>query len=165
VSFHLRIPSWAGKTTLSINGEAQEMPLYRKVRVDPTASGYDPRLAFDLIVERVWQDGDEIDLQIEMPVQVLRPHEKVKALRGKVALSRGPILYCLEDVDNLGADIFNEILDVNSIQICKTENQFGKIVLLKAKSKTGTDLSFFPYAWWGNRGDSKMTVWVKGEEK
>ncbi len=161
IIFHLRIPSWAGKTELFINGESQEMPLYRKVRVDPTSSGFDPRMAFDLILERIWHDGDEIELKIEMPVCIYHPHKKVKALKGKIAIARGPILYCLEDIDQPEIDIFSEEIDVSSLHEVQSDFLIDQCQLLGAKTRSGKDLTFIPYSMWGNRGESKMTVWVK----
>jgi len=161
LTLHLRLPAWAGKSRMWINGEEQEMPLYRKVRFDPTATGYDPRLAFDLPVTRLWQPGDEIKLDFEMPVRVLHPHEKTKALKGLVAIHRGPLVYCLESIDNPHVDIFTQSIRPEAVFTKEQSDLFGGIVLLKVRAVSGQMLTFIPYSLWGNRGESKMSVWVK----
>lgn len=160
-TLHLRLPSWAGQCSLTINGKEQEVPMYRKVHFEPTACGFDPRLAFDLPIKRIWQEGDELELILEMPVRFLHPHAKVKALRGKVALARGPLLYCLEDCDQPGVDLFEQVLDPSSLRVEWEKNLFGGTQLIKAKSISGHELTFLPYNLWGNRGESHMTAWVK----
>lgn len=165
LTLHLRLPSWAGKNRMSINGEEQELPLYRKVRFDPTATGYYPRLAFDLPFTRLWQPGDEIELDFEMPVRVLRPHDKAKALRGQVAIHRGPLVYCLESIDNPQVDIFMQSISPEAVFTTEQSDLFGGIVLLKVQAVSGQSLTLIPYSLWGNRGESKMSVWVKETRK
>lgn len=164
-TLHLRLPSWTGGCKLQLNGEEQELPLYRKVKADPTACGYDPRLAFDLPIDREWQDGDEIKLELDLPVRVLHPHERVRALRGKVAIARGPLLYCLESVDQPELNILAESLRADQLSAQEAETSLGKIMLVKAKTQSGRELTFIPYFLWGNRGNSQMTAWIKQESE
>ncbi len=161
LTFHLRLPSWAGRSRLWINGHEQELPLYRKVRFDPTATGVDPRLAFDLPLTRLWSSSDEINLDFEMPIRVLHPHEKAKPLEGLVAIHRGPLVYCLESVNNPAVDIFTESVGTNPEITQETSDLFDGIVMLKVRALSGQMLTLIPYALWGNRGDSTMSVWVK----
>ena len=53
-------------------------------------------------IDRAWQHGDVIELALPMPVDRIKAHPKVEADIGRVALERGPIVYCLESVDNDG---------------------------------------------------------------
>jgi DUF1680 family protein len=104
-------------------------------------------------------------LDFEMPVRVLRPHEKVKALRGQVAIQRGPLVYCLESIDNPQVDIFTQSISPEAVFTTEQSDLFGGIVLLKVQAVSGQSLTFIPYSLWGNRGESKMSVWVKETRK
>ncbi len=80
----LRIPAWCGKYKLAVNGKAVKAPVvkgYAKLR-------------------RAWQSGDTVQLVLDMPVQRVAANPQVMEADGKVALQRGPILFCLEQTDN-----------------------------------------------------------------
>ncbi len=160
----LRIPSWSDGLKLFLNGNP--LPVLEPApRVyPPTASGYDPRAAQYLPIRRIWQPGDQLEINIEMSIQLQYPHPKVKSCRGKTAVSRGPLVYCLEQVDNPDVDLFSIILDPNSLSAVFDENLLGGITLLKGKSTTGDLLTFIPYAWWANRNPGPMTVYVGIED-
>jgi len=78
-----------------------------------------------------------------------------------VAVTRGPLVYCLESVDNPGIDLFNVELDPDSLQAEFSPTHFGGITLLRGRSGSGQPLTFIPYFLWANRGESEMTVYVK----
>ncbi|HEY3473398.1 MAG TPA: beta-L-arabinofuranosidase domain-containing protein, partial [Anaerolineales bacterium] len=98
---HIRMPSWNSSRSLE----------------DQTASGYDPRHASYEMIERVWKaDGETLDYNFDMSIQLRSAHPRVKGHAGKVALTRGPLVYCLESIDNPGIDIFTARLDVSSLR-------------------------------------------------
>ena len=99
---HIRLPQWLKKNhivdspyyyetgkengyTLRLNGKEIKVPVSEK--------GY-------LTLERDWKKGDKIDVAFDMSVRRVYTDAKIKANRGRVALMRGPLLYCLEGVDN-----------------------------------------------------------------
>jgi DUF1680 family protein len=84
-SLNLRIPAWCRGETLKVNGE----PVAKLEK----SRGY-ARL------DRTWKRGDVVELLLPMPVQVVKAHPRVEADMGKVALTRGPLVYCLESADN-----------------------------------------------------------------
>lgn len=86
-ALHVRLPGWCDQPALQLNGQPLAAP--EKVR------GY-ARL------RRKWRPGDVVELSLPMPVQRLKAHPKVEAGKGRVALQRGPLIYCLEAVDNGG---------------------------------------------------------------
>lgn len=87
-SLFLRIPGWVDDAQVAINGEScPNKPL----------SGSCYR------IERKWRSGDAVELRLPMPVRLLAAHPNVKDARGKVAVMRGPIVYCLEG-DDIPAD-------------------------------------------------------------
>src|SRR5690606_26059090 len=80
----LRIPGWCEQHSLAINGAEVAAPVVK---------GY-ARL------KRTWQSGDMIQLDLPMPVTRIYADPRVQANNGRVALQRGPLVYCLEGVDN-----------------------------------------------------------------
>ena len=95
-----------------------------------------------------------------MPIQFRRAHPKVKGHKNKVAVIRGPLVYCLESVDNPDLDIFNAAIESISLEPVFNSNLLGGIVKLVGQTKIGKPFTFIPYHLWGNRGKSTMTVWV-----
>jgi DUF1680 family protein len=158
-AFCLRLPSWSTKSRIKINGQevdiASRLPSH-----DKTASGFDPRTAVFHKLRRKWSVGDETSVEFEMPITVRRAHPKVKGHRGKAAITRGPLVYCLESIDNPRVDIFSVRVNMDPLDPVSTKTELGEIVTLKGTSTDGIPLTFIPYYLWGNRGESQMTVWV-----
>jgi DUF1680 family protein len=86
-AFNVRLPAWCTEPKVRVNGKT--MATFETVR------GY-ARLS------RKWQRSDLVELSLPMPVQRLKAHPRVEADIGRVALRRGPLVYCLEAVDNHG---------------------------------------------------------------
>lgn len=153
---HLRQPSWCSTMQVFVNGTlAAESPQETSLpsTVDPTASRW-------LSLERTWDPGDKIEISFEMPIRLLQAHPRVRGHKGKVTLTRGPLVYCLESIDNPGIDLFNVKLDRSSLQVQESP-LFGGIHTITGMSTTGEPLIFIPYHLWANRGESQMTVWVR----
>ncbi|HSJ86636.1 MAG TPA: beta-L-arabinofuranosidase domain-containing protein [Anaerolineales bacterium] len=158
----LRYPSWATGMTVHVNSVREGLyPPITSDANDVPASGYDPRQSSFHTLHRDWVEGDEISLHFEMPILTRRAHSKVKGHRGKIAITRGSLVYCLESVDNCGVDIFNVQVNLNSLEPRLEQTAMGQITVIHGKSTTGEPLTFIPYFLWGNRGNSQMTVWVK----
>jgi DUF1680 family protein len=128
---------------------------------EPTACGYDPRKAVFVPLECAWSVGDRIEIDFEMPVQLLRAHPRVRGHQGRVTVTRGPLVYCLESTDNPGVDLFTATLDPASLTAVRDDALLGGIVKITGQSVDGQSLTFIPYFLWGNREPSQMTVWVK----
>ncbi|KZM53191.1 hypothetical protein A3Q36_01155 [Geobacillus stearothermophilus] len=161
----LRIPGWCRGAEVTINGENVDIaPLTKK--------GY-------AYIRRVWRQGDEMVLHFSMPVERIKAHPQVRANAGKVALQRGPIVYCLEEVDN-GPNLANLFLPRDA----QLEAHFEPDLLEGVVVITGTaermdesawndelyrpieprtyqvPFRAIPYYAWCNRGEGEMTVWV-----
>jgi len=134
------------------------------------------------MINRVWKDSDEIVLILKMPILRMKANPLVKADIGKVALQRGPLVYCLEEVDN-GSNLHEIYLPKEA----KFEESFesdllGGAVVIKAKANriSNSDkwdnqlysyeikeeyypinIKFIPYYTWANRGIGEMAVWVR----
>ena len=160
---HIRIPAWAREFRLQINGQSVEYVL---------KNGY-------AVIERQWSTDDKIDLCLPMPVEMLEAHPAVRQAAGKTALKRGPIVYCIEEIDN-GDDIFNVTVPANTKFSIKQENIAGfELPALKFQAEKriakcnealyhpiNTDYKIFeataiPYFMWANRGENEMAVWLK----
>ncbi len=160
-TLHLRIPSWAGKTSIRINNEEQlaSRDSSLAARHLPTASGYDPRVSRFLPITRLWRPSDVVELEFETPIVLRRTAPKVRGHLGKAAITRGPLVYCLESVDNPGVNIFAARLDSSSLQT-EFSTLLGGTEILRGKTADGQRLTFIPYFLWANRGESQMTVWI-----
>ena len=124
------------------------------------AGGYDPRPSVFHALRQDWASGDELVVEFDMPVQVRRAHPKVRGHQGMAAVTRGPLVYCLESVDNPGMDLFSARLDPETLFPVFEEEQLEGMVKIQGKTVGGEPLTFIPYYLWGNRGPSQMTVWV-----
>ena len=77
-------------------------------------------------------------------------------------MARGPLVYCLESVDNPGVDLFNVEVVPESLEPVHDAEELGGMVTLRGMSIRGEPLMFIPYMLWANRGPSQMTVFVGG---
>ena len=156
----LRQPVWASEMRVLLNGK----PIFTTSgNTDPkeaTSSGYDPRPAVFIPICHAWDSGDEVEVEFDMPIRLRRAHPRVRGHRDKVAVTRGPLVYCLESVDNPDVDIFTTRLNPVTLEPVFDSSMLSGIFKLQGKTKEGTSLTFIPYFLWGNRGASQMTVWV-----
>lgn len=162
----LRIPGWTdGSAKLKINGK--NVPL--NIR-----KGYAE-------IERKWFCGDKIELDLPMDVQVVEPHPSVRMNCGMAALQRGPLVYCLEEIDN-GKELSSILLPENPGLKAVFKRKLlggcavieGKALRLDKKGWGGTlyrpcgrtklkkiRFKAVPYCLWGNRGKGEMAVWIR----
>ena len=157
IKLHFRIPSYSENFQLYCNGEEQEL----KVN-----NGY----AYVEICE-----NSRIDIQFDMPVAFLHANYKVSADVGKVAIKRGPIVYCLEEIDN-GPDLQciylsskeAHVRNSRSFPECFEIELQGRRLISKSEGLYSSDgLSYsdvniqaIPYAYWNNRREGEMLVWI-----
>jgi len=160
-TLNLRLPSWCDVESSRITCNGEFFPVSPALQQSEiTASGYDPREDRWLNLKRIWNSGDVIELNFDMPILFRHAHPKVKGHKGKVAITRGPLVYCLENVDNSNVDIFNVAIETKSLDSAFDARLLGGVVKIIGQTRTGQALTFIPYHLWGNRGESTMTVWV-----
>ena len=163
-TLRLRLPGWCTAPTAMINGESVEIAAHNR-------SGY-------LHLEREWRTGDVVTLDFPMTVQRIRAHPHVVHDVGCVALQRGPLVFCVEQIDNgdqlgllrlpqgtqlkarfdaalLGGTMVIEgaaerLQPANSELYSTAE---PKLVPAKIKA--------VPYCLWNNRGEGEMRVWIR----
>jgi DUF1680 family protein len=159
-TLHLRVPGWAGGCRLAINGEAVEAPLPSRAPA-LTAGGYTPQAARYLPLSRTWSPGDVVEVEFPLSIVARRAHPRVRSVRGRVALTRGPLVYCLESVDNPDLDLFEARIDLAGLRAkCSAEHLDGAW-LLRGWTVDGKAFTAIPYFLWANRGPSRMAVWIR----
>ena len=109
-----------------------------------------------LKLNRTWKKGDVIELMLDMPVRKVIASEKLKSNQGKVAIERGPVLYCAEGHDNSGKALAIKISGSQEFTPTYQKEMLGGINVLKSE---GQNITLIPYYAWANRGANEMTIW------
>lgn len=161
----LRIPGWCRKYGLYLNG--------KPVLPDSIENGY-------AYIERQWAAGDAITLELEMAATFMTSNPRVRANAGKLAIQRGPWVYCLEEADN-GSNLSAISISPDSVLTPYfDENLAGGAIVLQGKayrtdesrwannlygpvasSDNPVQIKAIPYYLWGNREPGEMLVWVR----
>lgn len=153
----IRIPGWTRERPVPSD-------LYRFTSADdaqPAAAvnGTAVPMTIDkgfLKLRRRWQKGDVVTLDLPMPVRRVRANDAVIENQGKAAIERGPLVYCLEAVDNGGATS-NATLPLDAV----LNHSFKTDLLGGVEVITGPSVTAIPYYAWANRGRGEMSVWIK----
>ena len=114
-------------------------------------------------ITRSWSSGDVIELNLPMPVRRVLSNPSVKANVGKVALQRGPIVYCFESVDNDGRSLDLGIPDDANFDVqWRSALLGGTYVLTGDMYRAGQPYraTGMPYYLWSNRGPGEMVIWL-----
>lgn len=162
-ALRLRIPEWSPEFVVSVNGERVTGTLDR---------GY-------LRIERVWAAGDEVALQLAMPARRLFARPELAADLGRIALQRGPFIYCVEEAD-VGTDVERLLIDADKpIAAAFHPDALGGTGTLEVPGWTTGDgwsdhlyraepptlvartFRAIPYPLWAHRGAGSMAVWLR----
>ncbi len=155
----LRRPAWAGACTMRVNGQEIQAAIAGMKKSENAACGLNFSSSAWMRLEREFHNGDTIELQFSMPIRLLVQDSRIPKCGGRVALARGPVLYCLESNDNL-LDIMHQTLGSGALYATSDSNVLGGIPIIKGSNSSGERLTLVPYALWGNRGNSTMTVFI-----
>lgn len=157
----LRIPSWCKKVSAKVNGKT--------VSVNELEKGY-------LIVDRIWHPGDMITLELDMAILRMRSNPLVAMNQCQTALQRGPIVYCIEEVDN-GSNLaairlsnHGEIISrfepdlLNGVVTLIAEGYrvepIGELYSVEPMKLIPQKIKAIPYYAWCNRAKGEMRVWI-----
>jgi uncharacterized protein len=144
----LRVPAWCAAATVRVNGA----PL----PATPTQG--------QLAIDRIWHVGDTVELVLDMPPRITRPHPRVDAVRGCVAVERGPLVYCLEEVDHAARPFEDIVLDTaGPARTVERPDLLGGTTLLALRGRLNADpidITAVPYFQWANREAGAMRVWI-----
>lgn len=163
---------WDGAVRLTVNPEFSDL-FTLKLRIPGWCKSYSIKVndkPFEAIedlqyvtIGRKWKKGDTVSLTMDMPVEVVAADPRVKANVGKRAIQRGPLVYCLEEVDNPEID-HAQITNSTTYTFQKESNLLGSVVSITAKADGNRTFKFIPYYAWDNRKPGKMKVWIKYHE-
>lgn len=168
----LRIPGWVGgEATAFVNGVAVDAPA---------------RPGSYLEIDREWREGDAVEVRLPMPPRRLGASRHVKEASGRLALARGPVLYCVEATDNPGIDLRDLRLDPGGKVETSLASSLPGITALRgaayvdapdigvlyrthdeersaaaAASARPFEFTAVPYFAWANREPGRMQVWIR----
>ena len=171
-TLYLRIPGWADSAQVTVNGKG--------------VSGAKP--GEYMALRRSWAPGDIVALRMEMPVQMLEANPQVADDTGRVAIQRGPLVYCMEEIDQPeGVSITDLAVSPGARADMQFQSEFksdllGGVVVLRhagvaydqsasrhalySRYNSGqrqirsVPLTFIPYYAWSNRQQTAMQVWT-----
>lgn len=158
----LHLPEWSSGATFTLNGE----------KIEPEIrDGY-------VYINRTWQAGDRVEYVLPMEIKVMRCHHKVTGSSGRIALTRGPLVYACETVDNPDG-VSNLIIPAaQEFRLTAAKDLPAETVAITGRAyheKFTTDdlytdetptleagtFTAIPYALWQNRGEANMAVWIR----
>jgi DUF1680 family protein len=165
-TYGIRIPLWCGKYRIAVND------------AETLAAGEDGYA----LLSREWSNGDKVSIVFDMPVRLIEANPLVRENIGKAAVMRGPLVYCLEEVDN-GKDLHKIYIDDKApFEVAYEHGLLEGVVTLSSKGKKlkawqdkalyreaaapefeDKDLRWIPYYAWANRKAGEMIVWVHRE--
>jgi hypothetical protein len=159
----VRVPAWSERTGLTVNGES--------VGTIPAAGSYAP-------IRRKWKPGDMVELSLDMQVRHTKANARVRDNVGKVAVERGPLVYCLEGVDQPAAAAVERVALKAGAKSRWEPSLLGGVVSIEheASAAAGDDTRLYapatvekradvtvklvPYYAFANRGTTRMIVWI-----
>ena len=142
----LRIPNWCKTYDLSING--------KRINVSEE-KGY--------AVIKDWKSQDVIALDMDMPVEIVAADPHVKENFGKRAIQRGPLVYCMEEIDNPVYFDQIQLSPSTTFQTAFASDILNGIKTIKTNGRAQS-ATFIPYYAWDNRKAGKMRVWIPYNE-
>jgi uncharacterized protein len=169
-AFYVRVPAWSERSTLAVNGKA-------------VAGAVPGRY---LPIRRRWAPGDVIKLELDMRPQLLEANTRVVENNGRAAVQRGPIVYCLEGLDqpkgvsladvalrdasasgfreSFEQDLLGGVLTLNHDGLAVEASEARRSLYFPATAPAGksskVSLTFIPYYAWNNRQPTEMLVWT-----
>lgn len=159
----VRVPSWADEVEVEMDGVGASPLLDGRPAGRVTASGLDPAQSTWCHIDLPAGHACEVRLRFTLPVRFLRQDVRVPRVGGRVAVARGPLLYCLEGVDHAGlapGTLHDLTLGPEPLTTRFDPDLLGGAVDLRGRAADGRALRFVPYFLWGNRGATGMTVFV-----
>ncbi len=167
---NLRIPSWCENAVLTVNGSALDRPVERGTYH---------------CIRRTWLDGDVVTLELAMPVVAMEADPRARDFQGKLAVMRGPLLYCFEGIDNPDCSVrsiriapgtkirpftnnvqpenlYQPSADLPFFTPIDQPDLLGGVTILRGPAATdhASEIMAIPYYAWCNRGPSSMRLWV-----
>lgn len=147
ICLELRKPAWGDEFCAKYKG---------KTYCQYNRNGY-------VVIDGEFEDGDEVMISMELPAMKIEAHPYVSDDTGRIALMRGPLLYCLEETDN--PDGVEIMLDEGKVEVEEKEICGCETKVMKGNCTDGKEFLAVPYYLWNNRGKGKMNVWLQQKGK
>ncbi len=168
-NLYLRIPIWAQNQPLpgDLYSYAQKKGDLVKIKINDQEQPISLEKGY-VKLSRKWKAGDKIELNLPMPVRKVISHELVKENENRMALERGPLVYCAEGIDNYN-NVLNMLLSKEQVfAIEEKPSLLGGITIINGqvthfdKNEIGSEKEFtaIPYYAWAHRGIGEMAVWL-----
>ena len=177
MTLKIRIPGWVkgsplpsdlytyedgvkGGYTITLNGSAAQGEI--------TPDGY-------FTITRKWKKGDTIEMNFDMQPRIVKANDKVVADRGRIAVEKGPVVYCAEWPDNSGISVRKVLVSKNPDLKVSRSSILGGVDMISAKAQAmlfdadgrmslkDVELKLIPYYAWCHRGSGEMSVWLPQE--
>ena len=164
----LRLPAWL-KTSPTNNNLYTYKDKSKLYSIKVNGRAMYPENHSYISIDRKWKKGDVIELDMPMDVRRIESNDNIVDDRGKVALERGPVVYCMEACDQSDKTVFNKyILDSTPIDAHFEKELLGGVMVLEGAAKmlersgevSDTRFHAIPYSVWNNRGQQQMEVWI-----
>lgn len=174
-TLQLRVPTWA--TSQFVPGDLyqylEDQPTHWTVKINGKEENHPIQEGF-VGIDRTWAPNDKVELVLPMPVKLNSALDAVEADRGRIAVTRGPLVYCAEGVDqgmpvqSMVLDTIQEIVQQDNISEGKLKNIMSLTLSGKVMDQGQIKnhlIKLIPYYAWNNRGDSSMMVWFPTDPK
>lgn len=173
-TLRIRIPGWVQEQ--SIAGGLYSFQNKNNTPATITVNGENVQYQIEdgyAIVQKTWRKGDVVEITLPMEVQLVTGRKEIKQTNDRIAIQRGPLVYCVEGTDNNGK-AWNIVMPANTVF---SSTNFAvsteQVIALKAEvpvvtvSEDGLNvqtekktITAIPYYTWANRGQSQMQVWL-----
>jgi DUF1680 family protein len=179
MNLKIRIPGWAQDEAMPSDLYTYEHPSAQKIEIKVNGKAVDYQMEKGYaVISKKWRKNDMVELTLPMDVRRVIANKSVPDDNGKVALQRGPIMYCAEWKDNDGkagniivpkGAVFTTVFEpslLNGVTVLKAEVKTVNVdeasQIITTENKT---LTAIPYYSWANRGKGEMTVWFPEQIK
>ena len=155
-ALRIRIPGWAqgkpvpGSLYTYLDSSASQPVLY----INGSPATYQIQKGY-AVLDRNWKDGDSVEISFDMPVRIVKADDRVAELRGRLAVERGPFVFCTT-LPSLEKD------DIRTLEFCSSDHFEVEKDTVDVVKLTDTDrnIVFIPYYRHAQQGPTQMSVWV-----
>jgi DUF1680 family protein len=179
MNLKIRIPGWAQNKAIPSDLYAYQQSSTQKVTIKLNGKPVDYQMQNGYaVISKKWKKGDKVEMNLPMDVQRVIANDKLPEDGGKIALQRGPIMYCAEWKDNDGKAANIIVPKTTTFTSEYKADLLNGVTVLKAEVKgvnvdsdgqnistANKTLTAIPYYSWANRGKGEMTVWFPQEVK
>ena len=178
----IRIPGWVQNEVVPSDLYSFSDDIFSTYEVSVNGQRVDGELENGyLVINRNWKKGDVVSIHFDMPVRTVVANPRVADDRGRIAVERGPLVYCAEWADNEGVNPHHlllprqpkfEVVPAYSILNTEGNNKYFDVTAINAQAQDvhidrdgriavkDVSVKLIPYYAWNHRGAGKMDVWL-----